>query len=90
MSLSKSRSFKFWMTVYSFPAMVPLLLNVAFMYLVESDLQAALGTQGAILGSSISMALMLTFAALMLLAILAARWHAWTGSPELPEHGPVL
>ena len=78
-------TYRFWVTVYVFPAMIPLFLNVAFNTFVANDLEAALGVQGSILRSKISIALGCTFMASLVIAHLMAWWHAATGKPALPD-----
>jgi hypothetical protein len=84
MYLSKSPTFRFWVTVYAFPAMVPLIVNVAFIYMVRSDLVASFGIQGQILANHVSLALTVSFVALVLMANCFAWWHAARQSPPLP------
>ncbi len=75
MYLSKDPTFRFWLTVYSFPATIPLLASLAFSVLVKPSLTDALGVQGTIIATKVNIACMLLFLVLIILANAAAYWH---------------
>src|SRR5436190_934000 len=85
MFLSRHASFRFWITVYAFPALLPLIMSIVSTLLLRTQLIAALGTQGAILASRISGALLVTLAILIVLANAMALWHQTTCKPALPR-----
>jgi hypothetical protein len=84
MYLSKNPTFRFWVTVYSVPAVLPLILYLGFDMLVSKDLANGLGTSGPVIVDDIRHALFASFGILMVFANLAAFWHASTGKPGIP------
>jgi hypothetical protein len=80
-----SPAFTYWLTVYSGPCLVPIFLLLCYHLLVRSELEAALGEQGSFVSVRITMALVLTFAMMIVSAQLGAYWHACTGRPVLPD-----
>jgi hypothetical protein len=83
-------TYRFWLTIYSFPALVPLVINVGFIVFVADDLPTALGVQGAILKAKISIALGSAFMVLIICAHLLAWWHSRTRKPLIPVHEPTV
>lgn len=80
---SHSPSYRFWLTVYAFPALLPLFLNVAYGLLVRDSLSKALGPDGPLVTTRISFALTLCFIACVLVACLVALYHSRTGKPSI-------
>jgi hypothetical protein len=87
MRLSTSTEFRFWLTVYAFPALVPLVMLVAFNHWVKGGLAVALGERGPAVASNVSTALSASFVGLVFLANGCAYWHAATRKPAVP--GPA-
>lgn len=85
MYLSKSPTFRFWVTVYAFPAMIPLFLSVAYSYLVAPQVGESLGHPGILINARVNTALTVTFVVFVLLANAFAFWHSWTGLPAIPK-----
>lgn len=84
MYLRKDPTFRFWVTVYAFPAMIPLLLNVAFGFLVQPAITDAFGAKGSIICSRISIGLSGSFIVLVILANIMAFWHQSRKLPAIP------
>lgn len=85
MYLSRSPTFRFWVTVYAFPAMIPLSLSVAYSYLVAPQVEVSLGHSGILINARVNTALTVTFVVFVLLANAFAFWHSWTGLPAIPK-----
>lgn len=87
----KHPTYRFWLYIYTFPAMIPLLLNVAFILLgIHEQMEKAMGIQGSILGSRIEIALAATFIFMVLAAHGMAWWHTATGLPRVPDNPPTF
>ncbi len=75
MYLSKSPTFRFWLKVYSFPAMIPLVVQVIFEFTTRGTLVEALGSRGSVIATEIDLSLGTSFIVLVILANALAFWH---------------